>query len=154
ADLVDAFIAARSVLSRFTPSIDQAALADFINEGHFTRHIRRMRTLYAERQAILVETARRELGGLMELEPHDAGIHLVGWLRDGIDDRRAQQEAAREGIEAQAVSAFSLERECRPGLLLGYAGYDERQIRAGVRRLAAVLERLAALSVSRRPERR
>ena len=143
-DLVDSFVAARSVLSRFSPTIDQAALTDFINEGHFTRHIRRMRTLYAERQGVLVEAARRELAGLVELEPHDAGIHLVGWLADGLDDRRAQEEAARENIEAQALSGFSLEHACRPGLLLGYAGYNERQLRVGVRRLATALRGLAA----------
>ncbi|MEN3335584.1 MAG: GntR family transcriptional regulator / MocR family aminotransferase [Blastocatellia bacterium] len=139
ADLVDAFVAARGVLSRFTPSIDQAVLADFIDEGHFTRHIRRMRTLYAERQNMLVEAARRELGGLLDLEPHDAGIHLVGWLRDGIDDRRAQEEAARQNVEAQALSAFSIKYHHRAGLMLGYAGYNEREIRVGVRRLATAL---------------
>jgi GntR family transcriptional regulator/MocR family aminotransferase len=138
-DLVDAFVAARGVLSRFTPSIDQAALADFIDEGHFTRHIRRMRTLYAERQSMMVETARRELGGLLEVKPHDAGIHLVGWLREGMDDRRAQEAAARENVEAQALSAFSIKHHHRAGLMLGYAGYNEREIRVGMRRLATAL---------------
>ena len=142
ADLVDAFVAARGVLSRFTPSIDQAALADFIHEGHFARHIRRMRTLYAERQNSLVEAARRELAGLIEVEPHDAGIHLVGWLRQGLDDRRAQEEAARQNVEAPALSAFSMKYRHRPGLMLGYAGYSEREIRVGVRRLATALHNL------------
>ncbi|HEY9230968.1 MAG TPA: PLP-dependent aminotransferase family protein [Blastocatellia bacterium] len=141
-DLVDAFVAARGVLSRFTPSIDQAALADFIHEGHFTRHIRRMRTLYAERQNLLVEAARRELAGLIEVQPHDAGIHLVGWLRDGIDDQRAQEEAARQNVEAPALSAFSMKYRHRAGLMLGYAGYSEREIRVGVRRLATALHNL------------
>src|SRR2546423_13628180 len=92
-DLVDAFVAARGVLSRFTPSIDQAALADFIHEGHFTRHIRRMRTLYAERQNLLVEAARRELAGLIEVQPHDAGILLVGWRGICYEDMRTKNTA-------------------------------------------------------------
>ncbi|HKP86705.1 MAG TPA: PLP-dependent aminotransferase family protein [Blastocatellia bacterium] len=138
-DLVDAFSAARGVLSRFTPSMDQAVLADFINEGHFARHIRRMRTLYAERQAVLVETARRELDGLLEVNPSEAGIHLVGWLAGGADDRKASEAAAGENVEAQALSAFRIKHRTRGGLLLGYAGYDERQIRVGVRRLATAL---------------
>jgi GntR family transcriptional regulator/MocR family aminotransferase len=142
-DMVEAFAAARGVLSRFTPSMDQAALADFINEGHFARHIRRMRTLYAERQAVLVETSRRELDGLLEVEPHEAGIHLVGWLPEGIDDRRASEEADKQGVEAQALSGFSIKHKRRGGLLLGYAGYDERQIRVGVRRLATALHSVA-----------
>jgi GntR family transcriptional regulator / MocR family aminotransferase len=138
-DLADRFAAARGALSRFTPSIDQAALADFINEGHFARHIRRMRTLYAERQSALVETARRELGDLLEVNPSEAGIHLVGWLAGGADDRRASEAAAREGVEAQALSTFSLNHKMRDGLLLGYAGYDERQIRVGIRKLGTAL---------------
>ncbi|MGA9767833.1 MAG: PLP-dependent aminotransferase family protein [Blastocatellia bacterium] len=138
-DMVDAFAAARGVLSRFTPSIDQAVLADFINEGHFARHIRRMRTLYAERQAVLVETARREMDDLIEVNPHEAGIHLVGWLADGLDDRKASKAAADEGVEAQALSSFSIKYRTRSGLLLGYAGYDERQIRVGVRKLSTAL---------------
>jgi len=142
ADLVDAFVAARGVLSRFTPSIDQAALADFIDEGHFTRHIRRMRTLYGERQGMLVEAARRELTGLLDVKPHEAGIHLVGWLREGLDDRRAQEEAARHNVEAQALATFSIKHYHRAGLMLGYAGYDEREIRVGVRRLATALHNL------------
>ena len=130
------------MLSRFTPSIDQATLADFIDEGHFARHIRRMRTLYAERQSLLVEAARRELTGLLEVKPHDAGIHLVGWLPDGMDDRRAQEEAARQNVEAPALSAFSIKHHHRAGLMLGYAGYNEREIRVGVRRLAMALHNL------------
>jgi GntR family transcriptional regulator/MocR family aminotransferase len=138
-DLVDAFAAARGVLSRFTPSMDQAVLADFINDGHFARHIRRMRTLYAERQAVLVEAARRELDGLLEVNPHEAGIHLVGWLADGADDREASKAASEAGVDAQALSSFSIKHRSRGGLLLGYAGYDERQIRVGVRKLATAL---------------
>jgi GntR family transcriptional regulator/MocR family aminotransferase len=138
-DLVEVFAAARGVLSRFTPSIDQAVLADFIDEGHFARHIRRMRTLNAERQAMLVEASRRELTGLLEVAPHEAGIHLVGWLAEGVDDARAAAEADAQGVEAQALSGFTLKHKRRGGLLLGYAGYDERQIRVGVRRLATAL---------------
>lgn len=142
-DMVDAFAAARGVLSRFTPSMDQAVLADFINEGHFARHIRRMRTLYAERQAMLVEIARREMDGLLEINPHEAGIHLVGWLADGMDDCEASEAAASAGIEAQALSSFSIKHQVRSGLLLGYAGYDERQIRVGVRKLSTALRAVA-----------
>src|SRR6185503_10655115 len=133
------------VLSRFTPSMDQAVLAEFINEGHFARHIRRMRTLYAERQAVLVETARRELGDLIEVSPSEAGIHLVGWLARGADDRRASEAAAGAGVEAQALSSFSIKHPVRGGLLLGYAGYDERQIRVGIRKLSTALRGIARI---------
>ena len=79
-DLVDAFVAARAIADRHSPSVDQAALADFIEDGQLERHIRRMRMLYADRQAALIDAARRELGGLLDLTPSEAGMHLVGWL--------------------------------------------------------------------------
>ncbi|ATB36841.1 GntR family transcriptional regulator [Cystobacter fuscus] len=78
----------------------------FITEGHFGRHVRRMRTLYAERQALLVEEARRELAGLIELHPADTGMHLTGWLPPGMDDRTASARAASAGIHVSPLSAF------------------------------------------------
>ena len=142
-DVVDAFVNARAILSRFSPSIEQAVLTDFIAEGHFARHIRRMRALYAERQAILVEAARRDLGGLLEVKPHEAGMHLVGWLPDGVDDQEVSEEASKHGVDTQALSLFSMERVGRGALVLGYSGYDERQIRVGVRKLASALQAVA-----------
>ncbi len=139
-DLASAFSNARGVLSRFSPTVDQAVLADFINEGHFARHIRRTRALYAARQAALVEAVRKELAGLLEVEPDEAGIHLVGWLAEGMDDRAASLAAERAGVDAQPLSSFTLEHRQPGGLILGYAGYDERRIREGVRRLAAALK--------------
>lgn len=138
-DLVDAFKNARAILSRFSPSIEQAVLTDFISEGHFTRHIRRMRALYRERQQCLIEAARRELEGAIELEPNEAGMHLVGRLPRGTDDRAVSREANRLGVEASALSMYYVERARLSGLILGYAGYDEREIRKGVRLLAAAL---------------
>jgi GntR family transcriptional regulator/MocR family aminotransferase len=138
-DLVDAFKNARAILSRFSPSIEQAVLTDFIAEGHFARHIRRMRALYRERQQCLIEAARRELEGAIELEPNEAGMHLVGRLPRGTDDRALSREANRLGVEASALSLYYVERARLSGLILGYAGYDEREIRKGVRLLAAAL---------------
>jgi GntR family transcriptional regulator / MocR family aminotransferase len=138
-DLVEVFTNARGLASRFSPTVEQAVLADFINEGHFARHIRRMRALYAERQAILLDAAARDLAGLLELKPDAAGIHLVGQLPAGVDDATASRAAAAVGIDVQPLSSFRLKRGGRGGLLLGYAGYDERQLRNGVRKLADAL---------------
>jgi GntR family transcriptional regulator/MocR family aminotransferase len=136
--LVDAFVAAKALVDRHTPSIEQAVLADFIAEGHFARHVRRTRVLYAERQEALV-AATRELEGLLDVRPAEAGMHLVGWLPRGADDRAVAQRAAAHGVDAPALSAYALLRQQRGGLLLGYAAFDVGQIREGVRRLAAAL---------------
>ncbi|MBA3534472.1 MAG: PLP-dependent aminotransferase family protein [Ardenticatenales bacterium] len=138
-DLVEAFAAARALSDRHSPSVEQAILADFIIEGHFARHIRRMRTLYAERQALLLDAAGQELAGLLELEPAGAGMHLLGWLPPGADDQRLAQRAALHGVDAPALSGYALHGLARSGLLLGYAATNEAEIRAGVQRLAAAL---------------
>ena len=138
-DLVDAFVAARAAIDRQTSTLMQAVVADFINEGHFLRHIRRMRTLYSERQETLLRAAQRDLGGALEVCPCATGLHLMGWLGDRRGDQKASQAAAQAGVEAPPLSSYCLERLQRGGLLLGYAGSDGRQIRDAVRRLESVL---------------
>jgi GntR family transcriptional regulator/MocR family aminotransferase len=122
--------------------MDQAALRDFINEGHLTRHIRRIRVLYADRQAALVKAAARELAGLLEVGPADAGMHLVGWLPEGVDDWAASQRACALGVETQPLSWHCLNPAGLPrgGLLLGDAAIDEKQINRGVLQLKLALQ--------------
>jgi GntR family transcriptional regulator/MocR family aminotransferase len=138
-ELVEAFTNARALVDRHSPLIDQAVLADFIAEGHFARHIRRMRALYAHRHATFVEAAQKELAGLLEVEPQDAGMHLVGWLPEGVDDAAASRSAFEHGVEAPPLSAYALERKPMGGLLLGYTAMGTREIREGMRRLALAL---------------
>ncbi|HEX5706610.1 MAG TPA: PLP-dependent aminotransferase family protein [Pyrinomonadaceae bacterium] len=139
-DMAESLRNARALVGWCSPVVDQAVVADFINEGHFARHIRRMRTLYAERQAALVEAARESLGGLLEINPADAGLHLVGWLPEGTDDRAASDAAAAQGLQTQPLSAFGVrDGDRRAGLVLGYAAFDEREIREGVKRLRTAL---------------
>jgi GntR family transcriptional regulator/MocR family aminotransferase len=143
-NLASAFAAARAIAGLSSPSIEQAVLADFIAEGHFARHIRRMRTLYAERQEALVEAATRKLTGLLEVSPTETGLHLVGWLPEGVDDRMASQRAAIHGVETRALSLYRMEPSCRGGLVLGYAAFTPTEIRAGIGKLATALRTVVA----------
>ncbi len=136
-ELVETFVRAKAVTDRHSPTLVQAVVADFITEGHFTRHIRRMRTLYAERQQALLKAAAREWAGFIEVSPCDAGMQLVGWLPDGVDDRAFSRRAAAEGVIATPISPLSVTGLKRGGLLLGYTAIGPRQIREGVKRLAA-----------------
>jgi GntR family transcriptional regulator/MocR family aminotransferase len=138
-DLVDAFVAARTLADHHSPTLPQAVLAEFIADGHLARHVRRMRTLYAERQTALLAAVRRELDGCLSVAPAEAGLHLVGWLGEGEDDRVASRRAAAHGVETPPLSAYQIERGKRGGLLLGYAASSPREIRDGVRRLALAL---------------
>ncbi|BCL84021.1 transcriptional regulator [Ktedonobacteria bacterium brp13] len=140
--LIEPFITTRALAGRHSPTLEQAIVADFIVEGHFNRHIRRMRALYAQRQQLLVQAIQQELHDIIELEEHEAGMHLVGWLPPGIDDCLVSQLAAEQGLDVHALSSCSEQPLRRPGLLLGYAGTNEHEIRAGVKQLAKVLAKI------------
>jgi len=132
-DLIDVFTAARALSDLHSPLIDQAVLAEFISEGHFARHVRRMRTLYQERQQIFVAEAKKRLDGLLKVEKSDAGMHLVGWLPTGVDDQAVSKELAEQGVRAAPVSAYSIGKPPRSGLLLGYTAFNEKQIKDGMK---------------------
>ena len=136
--LVDTFVSARALADRHPPGLEQAIVAEFLAEGHFARHVRRMRTLYAERQEALVAALGRELAGAIETSPAEAGMNLTAWLRGNASDLELAHEAAQVGVVVTPVSAYALEVKPRPGLLLGYAAFSTRQIREGVRKLAQI----------------
>jgi GntR family transcriptional regulator/MocR family aminotransferase len=153
--LVDAFAAARAVIDRQSPTVDQAVLAEFIDQGHFLRHLRRMRALYAERQDALLRGIRD--GPLVEhidTGPSDAGMHLVGWLRHHRDDARASTRGLEVGIEAQPLSAMTLGPVSRGALLLGYAAFAPSTLVRASEKLGIALQALPGQgSVSSRERR-
>ena len=127
--------------TEFHLSSGRIVLTDFMAEGHFVRHVRRMRTFYAERQETLLRALRRELDGLLDVAAFESGMHVLAWLPEGVDDRIASAHAAAAGIVARPLSACAATPIRRGGLLLGYAALRPSQIRDGVRRLAAALGR-------------
>ncbi|HEY7545527.1 MAG TPA: PLP-dependent aminotransferase family protein, partial [Blastocatellia bacterium] len=147
-DMVEAFTSARAFAAYHSPLVEQDVLAEFIAEGHFARHIRRMRALYQERQQILIESVSQELAGLLEVKPSEAGMHLIGWLQDGIDDKAASRIAADHRIDAPPLSFYCMDEKLPGGLLLGYTGINEREIRAGARRLADALREASKAKIS------
>ncbi len=142
-DLMEHFSAVKSVATRHAPVLEQAILCDFIGEGHFGRHVRRMREVYAERLSMLLDAGREELAGLVEISDIEAGLQTVGWLRDGIEERAASRAAAERGVEVTPLSRYVRGHRMRDGLHLGFAAVDEREIERGVRELRGVLERLS-----------
>ena len=138
-DLVETFAAAESSSTHHPPLMDQAILCDFISEGHFARHIRRMRELYAERLAGLLEAAHSRLGGLLEIPPVEAGLQTVGWLQGKLSAEQATAAAARHDVEVVPLSRYSRPGRSK-GLLLGFAAMDVADLRSGVERLAQALE--------------
>jgi len=134
-DLLPAFSAARDAADIFSSTLYQAVLTDFIREGHFARHIRRMRMLYMDRRRALVNALRLHLGEMTEVIGAEAGMHLVVLLRPDTDDVEVSRKAAQQGISAIPLSTCYLRAPTRGGLILGYGGADARQIHDGIRKL-------------------
>jgi GntR family transcriptional regulator/MocR family aminotransferase len=135
-DLAHAFSATRDAADIFSPILYQAVMTDFIREGHFARHIRRMRMLYAERRTALVEALRENFGDALEVVGAEAGMHLVALLPSGISDVAIAKKAAAKGISAMPLSICYQKPPDRCGLVLGYGGADFKQICEGARTLA------------------
>jgi GntR family transcriptional regulator/MocR family aminotransferase len=138
-DLVAGFAAVREAMDIFPPTLFQAVLTDFLNEGHFARHLRRTRQLYRERRSVLVEALRSELGPGVEVLGEQAGVHLVAALPNRSSDREVSMRAARKGLWAMPLSSCYLKEPSRQGLVLGYGGVSAAEIPAAVRRLRSVV---------------
>jgi GntR family transcriptional regulator / MocR family aminotransferase len=134
--LVEAFLAGRYFIDIHPPVLEQAVLTEFMAEGHFIRHLRRMRTVYAERRAALLD-AVSELP--LEIHSPEAGIHCIGWLPNGMEVLSLVRLAAAHDLDLTPLSNFSIEPLPRQGLLLGYGGFSVQEIRAGMHRLAAAM---------------
>lgn len=143
---VEPLAAYRFEVDRYTPTLNQAILADFITEGHFGRHLRRMRELYGERLQTLQDETARHLAGLLEIPPIQAGLNTAARLGPGLralTSGQAQGAAAALEVEAIALDRFCLERPDPRGLLLGFAAFRPQEIREGIGRLASALQRAA-----------
>ena len=137
--LLDPFAAAKSILDRFTPPLGQAVLADFLDGGHFGRHLRRMREIYAERRAALLAAITAELGGALTVVGASAGLDLAARLPKGTDDRALADELAAAGVETLALSRHALERRDVSGLLLGFAAFSLARLRRSVATASATI---------------
>jgi GntR family transcriptional regulator / MocR family aminotransferase len=140
--LVEPLLTMRRFIDVHIPMLEQIALTDFMNEGYFARHLRHMLHHYRQRRDLLQRELQTRLGGLLEVQAPEVGMHLVGWLPPNKDDQRAAKLAAQVGIEVMSISKYSLEPLSRGGLIFGYAGNDEGAIILGVKKLAAALEQL------------
>ena len=139
-DLVDYFSATVSVTNRHAPLLEQAVLCDFIAEGHFGRHLRRMREVYARRLSVLSECTQQNLSGALEISGIEAGLQTAGWLHEGLNAETVAAAAATRGVEVTALGRYTQGATVREGLQLGFAAVDSKEIRRGVRELTITLE--------------
>ena len=139
--LAESFATASAELYREGQLLQQAMLAEFIAEGHFTSHIRKMRTLYGQRRQALLDAAAHRYGDALPAVGGDAGLHLVMQLPEGSDDRAVARAALERNIVVRPLSGYYAEPACAPsGLLIGYACVPDEEIAPAFNTLADAID--------------
>jgi GntR family transcriptional regulator/MocR family aminotransferase len=141
--LRERFVNARETFDLFNPTLYQLVLADFLREGHFARHLRRMRGVYRSRRDALLTGLARHCASRLSVINADAGLHLAVLLRDELDDGDVVRRLAERGLTATTLSGCYAGSGGRGGLLLGFGGSTERRLLEAVRMLGQVLEESA-----------
>jgi len=142
--LATALARAKAVIDRNSPVVAQAVLADFIQDGHFARHIRRTREAYGERRAALLDALDARLAGQLRPGPSDAGLDLCVHFTQDRDEQAVAQRARECGIDVRTLGYYAhpdggADCAVAPGLLLGFSAFTPAQIRDGVQRLEQAL---------------
>jgi GntR family transcriptional regulator/MocR family aminotransferase len=137
-DLIERFLAVRLAMDIGPPTFFQSVLADFISEGHFSRHIRRMRLLYKERRSVLIDCIRKEFGFAADVTGGEAGMHLSITLK-GIRDSEIAERASRQNLWLVPLSTSYLGEPSRHGFILGFGSTAVEEIPNAVRKLRTLL---------------
>ena len=140
--LREALHRAKFVADWHTPVLTQAALAEFIRDGGFVRHLRRMSNLYRERHALLTSMLERDLGHELEIWPSSNGLHIAAVARN-LTTKQVEAWGARcasAGVGVQKLSMFRGDRPAIPGFVFGYGAIARDDIAEGLRRVRACLE--------------
>ena len=143
--LVDAFVQGKAIIDRHTATMPQMVLTDFINEGHFSRHIKRTREAYVERRDTLLKALERHLSDELEIGNADAGLHFAVTFRRQRDDRAIVRTALERGIELRALSSFynASQPNCSilpSGLLIGFAAVRDADLKRSALALRDLLK--------------
>ncbi len=134
--LLEPFLRAKRLIDRGAPTLMQAAVADFIREGHFDRHLRHLRHEYGARRRALVMALNHYLGEQVHYAQDATGLHVMVYLDKALNEREVIRAAAAHGVRVYPGEVYHLQRPFPPSILLGFSGLEEAEIDEGVRRLA------------------
>lgn len=138
-DLVGHFCAVRSAMDIFPPYLYQETLTDFMRDGHFARHIRKMRLLYSERRTALVKSLENQFGAELKIHGTQAGMHLTVTLPSGLRDREIATKAAAVGLWLWPLSSSYMGKTPGQGLILGFGNTPAAEMPRAVSQLQTVL---------------
>lgn len=139
ADLAAPFAIAFRNLGYLANVHAQIALTDFIESGHYRAHLKKIRTLYQQRGIALVSALKEGLGNAISVEPPLGNVQVTARFNEDLDDKKIARAMQAQGFSVSPLSVCYLEAEPQPGLILGFAGASEDQIRCGVTALKAIL---------------
>jgi GntR family transcriptional regulator/MocR family aminotransferase len=129
----------KHVMDWHTNMLAQAALARFIDDGDFARHVRKVGGVYAARHALILKILQRDFADYLEGIPSRAGLHITARSR-GLSVKEISSIARRafsEGVAFQRLAHFSIDGPPQPGVVLGYGAIPEADIEEGLSRLRA-----------------
>ena len=128
---------AKSVTDWHSSMLEQVALAEFIDEGAFASHLRRVSTVYRERHDLIATILRRDFAGHVEVVPSSTGLHLTAVAREATVDQIAAvaRRARAADVGFHELSYFAVTGPTRAGVVLGYGGIPTSRIREGLRRV-------------------
>lgn len=140
--LVEPFARAKQNTDGFTSPLLQSALAEFIAEGHFAVHLRKVRSLYEERRDRFIAAAVEHLPDEARIGPAEAGMHVALHLPSGADDEAVSERARRHGLSVPSLSSHAIDAQVS-GLLVHYGNAPLDDIASGTRRLGDILRETA-----------
>ncbi len=137
--LVDAVVEEKAIDDRGSPALDQLALARLIESGRFDRHLRHMRTVYAGRRRVLIDSLA-DHAPQVELTGLAAGFHAVARLPAGSDERAIAAAARERSVGLYPMADYRLGTVAGPPeLVLGFGTLSEESIARGIRTIADLL---------------
>jgi GntR family transcriptional regulator/MocR family aminotransferase len=134
-EIVDRMKLIKAMLDRQSPILEQAIVASFMQEGHFLRHLRKMRLLYDERKSILIQLLQEKLGDHLEIDNTPAGMNLVAWFTSNIDLEKFSQQTQEQQLVVPLINDYTMKYYTRPGISLGFSAFTKYKMKMGVEKL-------------------
>lgn len=145
-EIAKSFSKAKSFFDRQNSITDQAILHEFMKEDFFASHLRKMRILYKKRQDFLCSQIDKYGKGIIRVEKQDSGMHLIGWLPDGTDDKMISDSLQTYNIISTPLSRYANKFKTKPGLILGYTSFNEKYLKEYSIKLISLLKKIPTSS--------
>ncbi len=140
-DLVEVFRRAKWLADRHSPLLEQQVLADFINQGHMERHVRRMKRLYEQKRKVIIRELKKHLGKRVTIFGDNAGIHVLVRIESRLSDAQIVERCWKHGVGVSSTRKLYLSEPQHNGeFMLNYGSLTEEEIEYGIAVLAKVVE--------------